>query len=287
MLLRAQDPEGEQALQSLAIELVEPNIAPVFTSTLPDNANAKVGQEFKYQAVAQDGDGDALIYSLENAPTGTVIDTETGLVTMQATQEGDVSFEIKVSDGRGGEAVQSVNLTVVRPPEPPRPEVKTVPSTAVKPGEVYSYQLPEGLSFNLTESPSGMAVDSNGLLTWNANDKGVYDVAVEVTDTEGNTVVQSWQVEVSTQGVNRSPVIVSTTDPEFLNQPPEIVSSPRISTRSGKVYFYQLDAEDPDGDSLSYQLLDAPSGMEINESGLLSWSPTAGDFGYHDVDVCG
>jgi len=284
VLLRAKDPEGEQALQSIAIELVEPNIAPVFTSTLPQGANAKVGQEFKYQAVAQDADGDTLIYSVVDAPSGVVI-TETGLLSWQPSVEGDVSFEIMVSDNRGGEAVQSVNLTVIRPPEPPRPDVKTVPETAVKVGEVYSYQLPTGLSFNLTEFPFGMSVDSNGLLTWNALDLGTYDVAVEVTDTDGNTVVQSWQIEVGTQGVNRSPVIVSTTDPSFENQPPEIVSSPRVSTRADKVYFYQLDAVDPDGDSLNFELLDAPVGMEITESGVLSWLPTVADFGFHDVDV--
>jgi RHS repeat-associated protein len=130
-----------------------------------------------------------------------------------------------------------------------------------------------------------MTVDSSGLLTWTANDLGTYDVVLEATDTEGNTVVQSWQVEVGTQGVNRSPVIVSTTDPSFENQPPEIVSSPRVSTRSDKVYFYQIDAVDPDGDSLSFELLDAPEGMEVSDGGILSWSPTAADFGFHDVDI--
>ena len=291
VILRVSDGKGGQDLQYIGVDVVPQNNAPVFTSTLPDNANAKVGELFNYQAVALDADGDTLTYSLsDNAPSGISIDSSTGLLEWTAPQsllDSTVEFEIEVTDDRGGIAVQEINLKVNPAPVLPPLNLETVPDTAAIVNSLYSYQLPDGLGLNLTTAPDGMTVDDNGLLEWTPDETqlGIHDIVIEVTDTDGNTVVQSWQLEVGNQGINRSPVIVTTTDPEFENQPPEILSTPRISTRSGKTYFYQLEAIDPDSDALNFELVNAPSGMEITQGGLLSWSPTVADFGYHDVSV--
>ncbi|MCY1081056.1 S8 family serine peptidase [Archangium lansingense] len=59
------------------------------------------------------------------------------------------------------------------------------------------------------------------------------------------------------------------------NRPPTIDSSPPNQTAwCGALYTYQLVASDPDGDTLSFSLLQPPLGMTINAStGLIRWTP--------------
>jgi Leucine-rich repeat (LRR) protein len=59
------------------------------------------------------------------------------------------------------------------------------------------------------------------------------------------------------------------------NQPPSISSKANTSATVGELYSYQVLATDADGDSLSYKLSFSPDGMEISNTGLISWTPTA------------
>src|SRR4030042_1252213 len=72
----------------------------------------------------------------------------------------------------------------------------------------------------------------------------------------------------------------------FLNSPPLIISEPIITAIENNQYSYQLEAKDPDGDSLTYLLILSPEGMSINsESGLLTWTPNNNQVGIHQVTV--
>lgn len=57
------------------------------------------------------------------------------------------------------------------------------------------------------------------------------------------------------------------------NRDPQIISTPRIQTRLGDRYFYQVKASDPDGDLLTFELTTAPAGMTLDTEGLISWIP--------------
>jgi hypothetical protein len=64
------------------------------------------------------------------------------------------------------------------------------------------------------------------------------------------------------------------------NRPPRIVSSPPAAAGVGQAYSYHVQAVDPDGDRLTYELLRAPAGMVIDAgTGQLSWisTPDPGD----------
>ncbi len=60
-----------------------------------------------------------------------------------------------------------------------------------------------------------------------------------------------------------------------VNRSPAIISAPPITARTGLAYSYQAQAEDPDGDALTYSLALAPAGM-VTESGtgLVTWTPS-------------
>lgn len=64
-----------------------------------------------------------------------------------------------------------------------------------------------------------------------------------------------------------------------INRAPVISSAPITATKSGQTYGYQVLATDADGDLLSYRLTQAPGGMSISASGLVSWDrPVEGSY---------
>ncbi|MGR9053893.1 MAG: DUF7948 domain-containing protein, partial [Gammaproteobacteria bacterium] len=74
--------------------------------------------------------------------------------------------------------------------------------------------------------------------------------------------------------------IVKLTGAGVLNSPPEITSTPITITGQNLAYRYQVTAEDPDGDGLSYFLITGPAGMQIDiDTGLIEWMPDqAGEY---------
>jgi hypothetical protein len=71
-----------------------------------------------------------------------------------------------------------------------------------------------------------------------------------------------------------------------VNQGPYITSEPNLEVLGGQVYTYEVEATDPDGDSLTYQLLSAPDGMTIDsETGVINWDTDTIPLGNYSVVV--
>jgi hypothetical protein len=51
------------------------------------------------------------------------------------------------------------------------------------------------------------------------------------------------------------------------NDPPVLLSAPRERVRVGDEYFYWLRASDPNGDALTYWVVQGPAGMAIDAQG--------------------
>lgn len=114
VVVQAQNTDTEWGTtdQSFTITVTQNN-PPQITSLAP-TANVKVGDLFTYQAVAIDGDGDPLTWSIDFGPSGMSIDSGTGVVTWTPTAAdvGTAISTIKVSDGKNNEATQSFSITV-------------------------------------------------------------------------------------------------------------------------------------------------------------------------------
>ena len=68
------------------------------------------------------------------------------------------------------------------------------------------------------------------------------------------------------------------------NFPPVIYSSPITDATAGVIYTYDVDATDPNGDDLTYSIIDHPDGITIDAvTGLIQWTPTNDHVGDHDV----
>jgi len=69
------------------------------------------------------------------------------------------------------------------------------------------------------------------------------------------------------------------------NSPPLIVSSPPTSVEKS-TYIYQVEANDPDNDPITFTLKSGPKGMEMDKNtGLIRWEIRREDKGKHSVEI--
>jgi len=70
------------------------------------------------------------------------------------------------------------------------------------------------------------------------------------------------------------------------NVTPVIISEPIITATEDQLYSYQVEASDPNGDTLTYSFIIKPGGMNIDsENGLITWTPTNDQVGINQVEV--
>ena len=157
-------------------------------------------------------------------------------------------------------------------PTPPNetPIITSTPITTATIGVLYAYDVnatdPDGdtLTYSLITRPTGMTINSaNGLIIWIPVAAQIGNNSVTVKVSDGSlSIIQSFTIKVSTLPV--------------INQAPIIYSTPITTATVGVTYFYDVEATDPDGDTLTYSLTTYPPGMTISSaSGLIMWTPVA------------
>jgi hypothetical protein len=176
----------------------------------------------------------------------------------------DTFSEGMVGGGGGGTPPPPVNHA---------PTITSTPITITTLGVEYTYDVdatdPDGdtLTYSLTTKPTDMTIDENtGLIRWTPTLRDTYVVVVEVSD-GSLTDTQSFPISV-------------------VDQPPVINSTPVTTAEVGVAYTYDVDATDPEGDTIYYYLVVSPTGMTIDENtGLISWTPSAAHIGDNAVVV--
>ncbi len=145
-------------------------------------------------------------------------------------------------------------------------EISASDSTALS--AKVKYEDIDGDSVTITKKwyRNGIPIHTGETLTTTSLQRGD-TVAVEATPHDG---------EAKGRFMESTPVIIG-------NRPPRIVSAPPMI--SGSRYLYQVGAEDPDGDELSYNLKYGPERMEIDPTGLLSWDRVEGGDSLYIVEV--
>ncbi|MGB3401136.1 MAG: putative Ig domain-containing protein [Microcoleaceae cyanobacterium] len=280
VILRVKDGEGGLDLQAFEITVTEPNQAPRFTSVLSEQVQPQEGKTFTYDADAIDANGDPLSFSLIDAPSGVTIDADSGLLSWTPNALGVAEITIQVSDGKGGEDLQTLELNVIEPIPNRDPVINSgQPRSQIRYNQTYLHQFegydPDGdaLSYTLVNAPEGMRITKEGLLTWipGVNQTGSHEIEVEIGDGNGGVTPVSWSVNVSHQAVNHSPVITSVPD---------------TRTNLERGFSYHAEGTDSDGDTLLWDLDAAPDGMIVDPfSGQVSWTPTAQQIGNHTVQL--
>ena len=278
--VKVDDGRGMAVIQSFTVSVLNqvPNQAPTIVSTPPFSAT--VARNYVYDVGATDPDGDPLAFSLDTAPAGMSIDAALGTIRWIPTADhvGSQNVVVRVNDTQGGFATQSFTI-VVRAVNVP-PAISSTPPTFGSVGNAYFYAVRasdvdgDALNFAPITMPAGMTIDPlTGLIEWTplASQLGSQGVAFRVDDGQGGVATQVYTIVVTATANNHPPVVTST--PPFL----ATLNAP---------YRYEVTATDPDGDALTFQLLTRPDGMSINENtGIVTWTPTALQLGRHTVTV--
>ena len=270
------------------------NDAPVFSVASPVAvvmSEDSAPTPFSRSLIASDVDNGTLYWRISSAASngaagisgGTNSTSASGAsksitYTPNANYFGSDSFIVQVSDGSNGtgqSAFMTVNVTVNAIND--APVITSTPSTSGTEGVLYSYTAtvndPDdandgvALTWSLDTAPAGMTVSSTGLVQWTPpNGVTTANVTLRVADGGENGAVadtQSWTI--SLDAVNDPPVITST--------------APTTATEDVQ-YSYQLVVNDPDdtnnGANLTFQLSNAPAGMVVSSTGLITWTPLEG-----------
>lgn len=270
VVIAAVDSRGGRGEQSFSI-LVDASLLnrpPAFAGN--PLTFVRLGDSYLYDADARDPDGDGLLFTLAQAPTGMSMDAGTGVVSWASPTQGRFPVTVRVADGRGGVASQQFELGVgVASDTPGAPWISGTPRTWAVVGAAYRYQPtghdPEGrtLAWTLPTKPAGMTVvAASGEVLWTPTpgQLGRHRVVVSVTDQDGGGAGQEWDIDV----VSTAP-----------NQPPAFVTLPVRTVTRGSTYLYSARATDPEGGAVTYTLLSGPPGLAIAASGDVTGTPTS------------
>ena len=156
------------------------------------------------------------------------------------------------------------------------PEITGTPNTRVAEGVLYHFTPtandPDGdnLNFSILNRPSWASFStSNGTLsgTPGSSDAGSYEnIRISVSDGSASATLGAFSITVSN-----------------INQAPIISGSPATGTEEGSSYRFTPTASDPDGDNLSFSILNRPSWASFSTStGTLSGTPGSSDAGSYE-----
>lgn len=170
-----------------------------------------MGEEYSFQPVATDPDGDVLTFSVSNLPPWAVFDTATGeLSGIPASVDvgTHASISISVSDGDLSDTLRSFSITVSEGNNGnSAPTISGSPATTVLVGESYSFTPTasdsdgDRLTFTIENMPDWATFDdSDGALTGipESGQEGTYSgIIISVSDGNSSASLPVFSVEVA------------------------------------------------------------------------------------------
>ncbi|CAM2005369.1 putative Ig domain-containing protein [Acanthopleuribacter pedis] len=181
-----------------------PNRPPAFVSE--PVLDAQVGFAYGYTALAEDPEGEPLVFDLISGPSGLTV-AESGRVAWipGPGQAGVHEVVLRVSDPEGASDAQSFGVSVAAAPNQ-NPRITSAPVLTVHAGAGYTYAVtaedPDNdvLHFVLVAAPAGMTQDPDtGVIAWVAGGDcaiGPVNVQTRVADGRGGFDLQAFALNV-------------------------------------------------------------------------------------------
>jgi hypothetical protein len=261
------------------------NTAPTISGTAATSAVA--GNAYEFVPQVADPDGDSLVFSLTGKPAWAAFDTVTGRLwgTPAASDVGTHGpITISVSDGTASASLPSFSVAVTAGSTPgpsnQTPAISGTPASAVAVGQAYSFTPtasdPDGqaLTFSIANKPSWATFNSStGRLSGTpavTNVGNTAGIVISVSDGVASAALPAFAIAVVPA-----------------NSAPTIGGVPATSVTAGQAYSFTPSASDPDGQALTFSIVNKPSWAAFNAStGRLSGTPSAAQAGsYANVSI--
>lgn len=271
----ATDQRGEARVDACDIGAFEYQgvlTSPTITGT-PDTT-VDVDAVYSFVPIADDPDGDTLMFSITNEPTWATFDTATGeLSGTPAFSDIGVTTGIVITVEAGGEtaSLPAFDIEVVNPNAP---TIAGTPDTTVTSGDTYSFtptatdadNAPSPLAFSITNKPAWATFDTGtGELagTPTLADVGTTTgIVITVTDGASDASLPAFDIAVTDGNT------------------PAIAGTPPATMQVGNAYTFTPTASDPNGDTLTFSIVNEPTWATFDTStGQLSGTPTEADVG--------
>ncbi|MCU7916199.1 MAG: putative Ig domain-containing protein [Candidatus Thiodiazotropha sp. (ex Gloverina cf. vestifex)] len=267
------------SLGAFDITVSDSNRAPVISGS-PATHTVELST-YSFTPTASDADGDSLTYSVSNQPSWANFDAASGNLsgTPGYLDAGTYSnIVISVSDGSVSASLGSFNITVADLNR--APTISGIPDSSLAEGNAYSFTPvasdPDGnsLAFSAANLPQWASFnDSTGTLsgTPDFTAAGTYsNIVISVSDGAASASLASFNITV--------------TD---VNQAPTISGTPSASVIAGDGYTFAPNADDADGDSLTFTVNNLPAWASFNNSnGSLTGTPQESDVGvYGNIQI--
>jgi membrane-bound inhibitor of C-type lysozyme len=234
--------------------------------------------------------------------TGTVTDVNTALegIIFNPSAEfyGDATIQIEVDDQSSFGALidtDTINITVNPVNDIPsftkgadqtvytNSGTQTIENWATNISAGPSNEASQTLSFTVTNDNNSRfsiqpVIDANGNLSFTPTAAGSAVVTVVLSDGIDTSAAQSFNIKIN--AVNPPPVQQQPIEPEKVNNPPTLASISNQTIKVDETLELTLNATDPDGNTLTFSLSDAPNGASIKD-GILTWkADKAGVFNF-------
>ncbi|MCB2072369.1 MAG: tandem-95 repeat protein [Novosphingobium sp.] len=225
-----------------------------------------------------DPDGDTLSYSAGTAGHGSVTGGAGGVFTYtpDGNYHGSDSFTVNVSDGHGGTASQTVNITVLSVNDAPTVAASQSFSTQEDTARQFTVSGtdPDGDTLSYSAGPAAhgsVSGGAGGVFTYTPDGgfNGSDSFTVTASDGNGGTAQQTVDFTVT-----------------LGNTPPSIAPVQNVFTSEDTARQVTVSGSDPDGDTLSYAASQGSHGtVSGGTGGVFSYMPDSGFLGSDSFTV--
>jgi hypothetical protein len=231
------------------------------------------GQAYRFEPRATDPDAGArLRFTITNRPSWASFSTTSGVLSgtpAAANVATYANIRVSVNDGNATATLPAFSIQV-RPIDNRAPTISGTPGTSVQAGTTYNFTPvasdPDGdnLTFTINNRPRWATLNAQtGVLSGTpvATDVGTYsNLIISASDGRMSTALRAFSIVVSAAP----------------NRAPTISGSPATSVAAGAAYSFRPTASDPDGNTISFSIQNAPGWAQFSTAtGQLSGTPTA------------
>jgi len=243
------------------------------------NKQVNEGGLLELTVTATDPDGDGIAYSASNLPAGATFNQATGLFSWnpafdQAGSYPNVRFTATDSGSPCESSSEEITITVGNVNRPP--VLDPIGSKTVNEGETLVITLtgsdPDGNSIAFKAGPIPVGSNFSGqTFTWTPGygQAGNYEVEFFVEDSGDPMELAVEIVPITVGKTNRAPIF----DPVGTKQ-----------VKAGQEVSFYVQANDPDGDDLTYSAAALPPGAVFSPATrLFAWTPGSNQVGIYSI----